>query len=174
MKYFEVFGLAPAFEIDEADLRKRFLANSRAFHPDFHTLESAEKQEDILQQSSLNNEAYKVLKSFPKRLHYILSEKGLIGEGVKNEMPQDFLMEMMDINEGLMELEFDYDPAAAEKVGLEIATMAAQMKAEVSDAMAAFDKNPEVFTDFEGIKNYYLKDRYLLRIRENLDKFAGR
>ena len=28
--------------------------------------------------------------------------------------------------------------------------------------------------DLEAIKNYYLKKRYLLRIRENLNKFAAR
>ncbi len=173
-KYFEIFGLAPKFLLDEGALRKQFLLNSKKYHPDYHTLATEEKQEEILQLSSLNNEAYKVLKDFSKRMHYILSEQGLVGEGVKNELPQSFLMEMMDINEELMELEFDPDAATVQKVEKQIADFQMEWRNAVNPTLLAHDANRADFTDYEPIKNFYLKERYLLRIRENLNKFASR
>lgn len=173
-RYFEIFELEPKFLLDEGALRKQFLLNSKKYHPDYHTLESEEKQEEILQLSSLNNEAYKVLKDFSKRMHYILSEKGLVGEGVKNELPQSFLMEMMDINEELMQLEFDHDPKAIKKVETQIENFQTDWRNAVDPTLLAHDENPSAFMDYESIKNFYLKERYLLRIRENLNKFATR
>ena len=55
MNYFEFFGIEPAFLVDEAGLRKQFLANSQAFHPDFHTLKTDAEQQEALRLSSLNN-----------------------------------------------------------------------------------------------------------------------
>jgi len=178
--YFSIFDLAPAFLLDEGLLRKRFLINSKKYHPDFHTLEDQDKQDEILEQSSLNNQAFKTLKDFSKRMHYLLSEKGLVGEGIKNELPQDFLMEMMDINEELMELDL---PAGRQglnyemkikKVEDQIGSFQKEWRAEVEPYLLAHDDNPTEFTDYEPIKNFYLKERYLLRIRENLNKFATR
>ncbi len=174
MKYFEIFGLKPSFHLDESELRKQFLVNSKKYHPDFHTLESEEAQEKILALSSLNNEAYKVLKDKVKRMAYILSEKGLIGEGVKNDLDQSFLMEMMEINEGMMELEFDYDEGAARKVIEEIDDLEKNWLGKALPAIKAHDLDPDGHKDYEEIKNFHLKRKYLLRIRENLDRFAGR
>ena len=76
---------------------------------------------EILELSTLNNEAYKTLSDFDKRMKYILEIKAVLDEEGKNQIPQDFLMEMMDINEQLMELEFDFDPNIYRKVKSELA-----------------------------------------------------
>jgi len=96
--FFSFFGLPVSLSIDLPSLRKVFLENSRRFHPDFHTLSSDEEQEKALEMSSLNNEAFKVLSDTDARIRYVLELKGLLGADSKEEkLPQDFLMEMMDI-----------------------------------------------------------------------------
>src|SRR5947207_1309194 len=111
MNYFEFYELPESFFPDEKAIKAKFYQFSRQYHPDFHATSSPEKQREILELSTLNTNAYKTLSNFETRLAYILESHGLLGEGTRNDLPGDFLMEMMDLNERLMELEFDFDAA---------------------------------------------------------------
>ncbi|WP_411274440.1 Fe-S protein assembly co-chaperone HscB, partial [Daejeonella sp.] len=107
--YFELYDLPLSFKVDESLLKKKFYAFSKEFHPDFHANESREKQDEILELSTLNNQAYKVLSDPLKRIEYILELHDLLVDGDKYALPQAFLMDMMDVNEALMDMEFDPD-----------------------------------------------------------------
>ncbi len=172
MNYFEFYEIPVSFAVDAEALRKRFYALSKKYHPDFYTLESEEKQAEILQLSTLNNEAYKVLGNEDRRMKYILSLLGVMGEEGTNKLPPDFLMEMMEMNENLMELEFDPDPDAVDKIRQQLSEKEAELQAEVAPLLARFDTDPTNKEGLDGVVDYYLKKRYLLRIRENLGKFA--
>lgn len=173
MRFFQFFDLPVSFVLDEADLRKRYLGNSKKFHPDFYTLESPEKQSEILQLSSLNNEAYRTLSDFDQRMKYILEEKGLLVEG-QNEIPKNFLLEMMEINEQLMELEFDFEQSIFDTVKQEVESAEQELWTEVEAAVKGYSEEKSSPEELNQIKNFYLKKRYLLRIKENLSTFAHR
>ncbi len=173
MNYFEFYEIPVSFSVDAEALRKRFYALSKKYHPDFYTLESEEKQAEILHLSTLNNEAYKTLGDEDRRMKYILSLVGAMGEEGTNKLPPDFLMEMMEMNEGLMELEFDPDPAAVITIQKQLSEKEAELEAEVAPLLARFDADPTNNEGLDGVVDYYLKKRYLLRIRENLGKFAS-
>lgn len=171
--YFEFYNIPISFIPDEAQLQRTFYLNSKKYHPDFFTQDSEEKQIEILELSSLNNKAYNVLKHFDKRMKYILELKGALGEEGKNSIPQDFLMEMMDINEGLMELEFDFDLEQFQKTEAAIQELEDDLYQQVAAPIENYDDQSDTAPDsLQQIKEYYLKKRYLLRIRENLNKFA--
>jgi len=169
MNYFEFFEIPISFKLDEAALKKAFYANSKKYHPDFFTLESEEKQMEVLELSTLNNKAYKTLSDFDKRMKYILELKEVLGDEGKNKIPQEFLMEMMDINENLMELEFDFDKNTFDKVQNDLESLEESLFTTVKSHL----ENVSNETSLEEVKNYYLKKRYLLRIKENLNKFAS-
>lgn len=173
MNYFEFFDIPVAFKIDEAELKRRFYENSKKYHPDFYTLESDEKQAEILELSTLNNEAYQTLSDFDRRLKYILELKNALAEEGKNKVPQDFLMEMMEINESLMELEFDFDEAKYAEAMQQIKAQESNIYAEVESLIEHYDDEKATDAELSAIKDFYLKKRYLLRIRENLSKFAS-
>lgn len=173
MNYFEFFNLPVSFLLDEAELKKTFYQNSKKYHPDFYTLESEEKQMEVLELSTLNNEAYKTLSNFDKRMKYVLEITEALAEEGKNQIPQDFLMEMMDINENLMELEFDFDTKKFEQVKSELKTMEEELFSTVHPHLENYHENADTTTELNAIKNYYLKKRYILRIQENLNKFAS-
>ena len=78
MNFFEFYEIPISFKVDEDALRTIFYSNSKKYHPDFYTLESDEKQAEILELSTLNNEAYKTLTDFDKRMKYILKLKGVM------------------------------------------------------------------------------------------------
>ena len=176
MNYFDFYNIPLSFKLDAAALRQTFYANSKKYHPDFFTMDSAEKQSEILELSTLNTQAYKTLSNFDSRMKYILELKGVLGEEGKNTIPQDFLIDMMDINEAIMELEFDFDPSAYQKVLADVEALENQQFRAIEPLIENFQNNENKEDEqntLEEIKKYFLKKRYLLRIRENLSKFVS-
>ncbi len=174
MNYFEFFNIPIAFNIDGTLLKQRFYENSKQFHPDFYTLESVEKQAEILELSTLNNQAYRTLSDFDKRMEYILKLKNALAAEGENKIPQDFLLDMMDINENLMDLEFDFNEATYQQVLQEIANQERDIYSEVTSIIEYYKDEKATAQELSAVRDYYLKKKYLLRIQENLSKFATR
>ena len=172
MNYFEFYDLPISFLLDEGALKKTFYANSKRFHPDFFTIEGEEKQNEILELSTRNTQAYKTLSNVDSRMKYILELKGVMAEEGKNKLPQDFLMDMMDINEAIMELEFDFDETAYQKVLTDAQNIESQLFEEIKPILESYKEDVTAESDLEKVKIFYLKKRYLLRILENVAKFA--
>ncbi|WP_439879879.1 Fe-S protein assembly co-chaperone HscB [Pontibacter sp. MBLB2868] len=175
MNYFEFYNIPESFLLDEKALKAKYYQLSREYHPDFFANESQEKQNEILQLSTQNTNAYRTLSDPDLRMQYILKEHGVLEEG-KNELPSDFLMEMMDLNEELMELEFDFDADKLHEIGEKSSGMTAQLD---NDILPMLQRYPELHgvtkeEALQEIKTYYLKKKYLLRIQETLSKFASR
>src|SRR3569833_2081961 len=103
INFFEFYGIPESFYPDTALLKKKFYELSKAYHPDFYANEPEEKQQEILELSTINNKAWQTLSDPAKRLEYILRQHELLADGAKQQLPGDILMEMMDINERLME-----------------------------------------------------------------------
>ncbi|PJJ59288.1 Fe-S protein assembly co-chaperone HscB [Hymenobacter chitinivorans] len=173
--YFEFYGLPESFQPDAPALKSRYYALSREYHPDFHATASPERQQEILQLATLNTNAYRTLSNPDQRMAYILSRHGLLEEG-KQEMPADFLMEVMDLNEQLMELEFEPDPTIVQRVEQETQALTETLDAGIAPVLAGYEGLPADVRPqaLEQIRTYYLKKRYLLRIHESLAKFATR
>jgi molecular chaperone HscB len=173
--YFEFYDLPETFQLDEAALKRRYYALSREYHPDFHATESPERQQEVLRLSTLNTNAYRTLSDADLRMAYILGSHGLLEEG-KQSMPSDFLMEVMELNEQIMELEFDPDPEVAARVETEVNTLTDTLDAGITPVLAGYSGLPSEVRPqaLQQVKTYYLKKRYLLRIRESLTKFAPR
>jgi molecular chaperone HscB len=172
INYFEFFDLPPAVEIDEALLRKRFLLNSKRFHPDFHTLGTPEAQQQALEMASLNNEAWLVLSDADRRIKHLLQLQDALPEEGQQKLPQDFLMEVMELNEALMEAELDPEPNTIQQLKATIEELEHNCQLALNQALQAATTYPLPANQLEALKNFYLKKRYLLRIRENLSKFA--
>lgn len=173
--FFEFYELPETFRPDEAALKRKYYALSREYHPDFHATAAPEKQQEILRLATLNTNAYRTLSNPELRMAYLLGQHGLLEEG-KQELPPDFLMEVMELNEQLMELEFDPDPAVVAQVEGEVNALSNALNAGIEPVLAGYEELP---TDarpqaLEQVRTYYLKRRYLLRIRESLAKFATR
>src|ERR1700749_2915950 len=105
INYFDFYAIPETFNPDKTALKKTFYELSKKYHPDFHANEDEAKQQEILELSTINNKAWQTLSDPNKRLEYILKTHDLLQEGAKPQLPGDFLMEMMDINERLMEIE---------------------------------------------------------------------
>ena len=172
MNYFVFFDLPVSFRVDVPALRSVFLQNSKKYHPDFHTLSSESEQAKMLEMSTLNNEAFKTLSDLDERIHYILKINGLLGEeGNQPSLSQDFLMEMMDINEGLMELEFEPDAVRYGLILKAVENFEKELHEEICPILDTWTE-ADGTEPLQSVRDYFFKKRYLLRIRENLSKFA--
>lgn len=174
MNYFEFMGLPVAFKIDEAALRKKYYANSRDIHPDYFSLSDEGQRAWALEQTTLNNEAWAVLSDADKRMAYVLRLKGKLTDDAKNEtLPQDFLMEMMDINEAIMDLQMDFDRERYEKTLREVDELEKNLQDSVQNILENYSESTENDEDLEKVKIFFLKKKYFLRIRKNLFTFAS-
>jgi molecular chaperone HscB len=174
MDYFEFYGLPVSFQVDEAALRRIFLERSRKFHPDFHTQADETEQARVLDLSTINNEAFKTLSDPDKRMHYILKIKGLIEEGESQQaLSQDFLMDMMDINEAMMDLEFDFDAERLQQTRHAVEALDQSLIQEIRPVLDAWTEEKGNEAELLRVRDYFFKKRYLLRIFENLSKFAA-
>ena len=174
MNYFEFYNIPISFNVDAVALKKTFYSYSKKYHPDFFTLESEEAQAKILELSTLNTQAYKTLSDGERRMKYVLELTGTMGEEGQTKLPQDFLGEMMDINEAIMELEFDPDEEAIERVRKDVQEIDNQLIIAINPVLNSYKHGESSTIELEKIKIFFLKKRYLFRIFENLSKFAAR
>ena len=176
MNYFEFYGIPEAFNVDQSVVKRKFYELSKTYHPDFYINHSEEKQQEILDLSTINNKAYQVLSSASKRLEYILQLHLHVVDGEKYQLPQAFLMEMMDVNEDLMELEFKADPEAIQNISERVSLIEEDLLSELDGLTKKFDEAKEDQREnlLLKIKDLYYRQKYLLRIRDSLNKFASR
>jgi molecular chaperone HscB len=173
MDYFEFYDIKESFTPDVALLKKKFYELSKEFHPDFHANASDEKQQEILELSTLNNKAWQTLSDPYKRLEYILRRHNLLEEGAKPQLPGDFLMEMMDINERLMEVD---DAEQLAKLTTEVLAVEDELKLKLEHAQKGYAQLNDTAKEerLNEIADCYYRQKYLLRIKESLDTFAAR
>jgi molecular chaperone HscB len=168
--YFGFYGLPVSFNPDPVLVKQKFYELSKRYHPDFFINESEKKQAEVLELSTVNNKAYQVLADPQKRLHYILELKGVLTEGENYVLPQDFLMEMMEVNEALTDLQFDPD---GEKLAV-LKDDVAGIEKSVSDEIISLTSDFELKAETEQvkllalIKDLYYRNKYLLRIRDSI------
>jgi molecular chaperone HscB len=104
--YFTFFGLSRRLALDAQDLERRFRELSRKFHPDFYYNAAPAERLASLERSSYLNDAYRVLRSAPARIEYLLSLEGLppIAAGGHAKVPPALLEEVFALNEELDEV----------------------------------------------------------------------
>jgi molecular chaperone HscB len=176
MNYFEWFSLPISFSPDQAVVKSKFYELSKKYHPDFYINQPLEKQEEILEQATFTNKAYQTLSKPELCLPYVLSLKGLLQDGEQVQLPPDFLLEMMEINEALMELEFEADVHKLTALEVEIGQREAALAKEFEQYAQDFDieSGMHQVEALEKIKDAYFRQKYVLRIRDSLNRFASR
>lgn len=172
MNYFELYGWQPKFFIDEKELRNKYIALSRTNHPDYYMDSEQTIQDENFDFSTLNNIAYKTLSNFDSRMEYILNLE-LHEEFQEEKLPNEFLMEMMEINESIMELEFDFDAEKLNQLQRDVENIENNNLEAIKPILLSFDNQSFEKKDLLEIKKYFLKKRYLLRIRNQFSKFAS-
>lgn len=114
MNYFELFNLAPSFEIDSVTLSQTYQTLQKLTHPDkFATASEREKRLSV-QKNAQVNDAYQVLKSPLSRAEHMLELRGLELKHEQQTMQDTpFLMQQMEWREQLEDIGSLKDPMSA-------------------------------------------------------------
>lgn len=170
--YFEIFDIPVSFYPDLNLLKKKYYSLSRNFHPDFYTMEPDDVKNEILIKSGKLNTSYKILSDESLRMKYILDMYQLLNDADNKSLDQTFLMNMMEINEAIFDLELEFKLDEYQKLSTSIDFIDAELREKVKKDIDDFENKRNVDLALLNIKEYYLKSKYLLRIRENISTFA--
>ena len=175
MNYFELFGLPIGFQVDTQKLRAAFMEIQKATHPDKFVQGNPEEQETALEQSALANKGYTLLNQKERILPYVLEILGILTPDEKYALEPDFLMEMMDVNETMMDLEFDPDAIKLEGLKAQVDLFEQSLDKELTELTTAFDTaNKEAqITLLKAIKDVYYRNKYLYRIKQSLARITA-
>ena len=168
MDYFKIYEIPVSFKIDSSLLKKKFYQLSRAYHPDFFTDASATEQEVILEKSSLINNAFLILNNPDLLMEYILTEKKIIISDEKFQLPNHFLVQVMEVNEKLLEAKMENDVKSIEKIKAEIEHLQQTIFEPVEKIIENYQEDSTNQEELLQIKSYYYQKKYLKRILESL------
>lgn len=169
MNYFELYETTVSFFPDASVIKKKFYELSRKYHPDFFSNASDDEQTEVLEKSSLVNKAFKTFSDSDETTKYILQLKGLLEEEEKYKLPSDFLMEVMELNEQLMEAKMEDDSEAINNIKSQISTLQAKIYEPVKQIMEHYQENSVSEKELLQVKEYYYKKKYLKRILAGLN-----
>lgn len=171
--YFEILEMPLSFRPDLSELKNNYYRLIKAYHPDHYTIADENIQEEALFMSGEVNTAYKVLSDEQSRLSYLLHFLEVLKDGEHEVMSEEFLMEIMDINEAIFDLEMDFDDNKKKITLLEIEDKKKEYNDELNRGIDMFENQTDRVSSLNIIKENFLKMKYMLRIQKNISTFAS-
>jgi molecular chaperone HscB len=167
MTYFELFDIPVDLKVNAALLSRKFFELSKKYHPDYFANENKETQGEVLEKSALINKAWKTFQNPDETIKYVLQLKGLLEEEEKYELPPDFLMEVLEINEQLMDA--DDDPDLKQKLEAITKDLQSKIYEPVKETVEQYKEGSTTEKELLQVKEYYYKKKYLQRINRQLE-----
>ena len=164
MEYFDLFGLPVTLVVPQKELTSKYFELQKKFHPDFFSQSDVAEQNAMLQKSSLVNEAYKTLKDKDAVIKYVLLQKQLMQEEEKYQLPPDFLMEMLELNETLTEAKLNNDEELLASIETQIDEKEKEIYETVKSIIENYKEDISSEKELLQVKDYYYKKKYLKRI----------
>ncbi|HUR64792.1 MAG TPA: iron-sulfur cluster co-chaperone HscB C-terminal domain-containing protein [Chitinophagaceae bacterium] len=162
MNYFELFEIPVHLKVNGDLLAEKFYALSRRYHPDHAALGTLDVKDESLERSALLNKAFRTFQKPDETIKYVLQLKGLLEEEEKFELPPDFLMEVLEINEAIL----DSDDHSAVPGQLE--KLQSEIYEPVKEIVENYKEDVTTQKELLQVKEYYYKKKYIDRIRKQL------
>lgn len=166
--YFSLFQLAPAYDIDAAELANQFRALQAKWHPDRFATADDEARRVSVQSTAFINEAYETLKTPRLRARYLLEREGVsFNDEIETSKDPMFLMQQMELRESIEEAEHADDPFdALDELTAEVRSQATQLENDFKQAYASDDQ--------QAAKEVVLKMRFFERVKGEVKQLEER
>ena len=156
--YFKFYEIEAQYVLDLNLLKEAYISKSKTFHPDVFR-EDAQMQHQALLVSSYNNKAYNTLKNDISRAQYLVDlNLHQTKEDSKLVLPNDFLMDMMDLNESIDDL--NDSNRDKEQIAQQIANLKSNIKSEINQFAEQ--------SNWQNLQISLMKWKYLLRLEERI------
>ncbi len=161
--YFELYNIPMNFRPDLAIVKKQFYSLSKQYHPDFFGSADKEKQQEAIELTAEINEAYQLFQSQEEVIKYILQLHLLVEVEEKYVLSPDFLMEVMELNERIMELDAT-DVNEKKLIQEALEELEHSIYEMVNPIITSFKEGVSTEKELLQVKDYYYKKKYLDRI----------
>ena len=160
---FDLIGVEPRFELDAGELRRRWLAHAARLHPDIapdpdecgRALARLSRAREILENPELRGDALLVRLGGPTREEC-------------RDLPDGFLIEMMEVREELEESELGRDAEAVARWGEWAEGRRGELTREMSERFASLS-DPPTAEALREIRERLNAWRYIERMIEQMD-----
>jgi molecular chaperone HscB len=155
LDHFKVFGLPPAYDVDEEALRRKFLAISRSVHPDYFGGASDAMRTMSLRLSSEVNQAYRVLKDPFLRAEYLLEMAGGKSSAEDKTVPPSLLNEVFLLQEEIEEAKAGGDQTKLEPLKRDLTVRQNGVVEQIRALMGSLESDAtkdEVRKQLNGLK----------------------
>src|SRR4051794_4536174 len=159
--HFELFGLSPRFQLDAVALERAYREIQARVHPDRFADAGAAERRASLQWTTRVNEAYRSLKHPVQRASHILALHGVdVAFETDTAMPQDFLVQQLELREALEEAK---DASALAALQEKLAGQKQQLAHEIGEAI---DRRK----DYAGAAGLVRKLQFLEKLHAEIDQ----
>ena len=158
--HFELFGLPPAFALDSEALERSYREIQSRVHPDRFAHAGDAERRASLQWTTRVNEAFQVLKNPVTRAKHLLELQGVdVAFETNTAMPQDFLMQQMELREALDEA----------KDAARLDSLRSRLREERSSLEQAIAEAIDAKKDYRGAADLVRKLQFLQRLDDEID-----
>ncbi|HCH32158.1 MAG TPA: Fe-S protein assembly co-chaperone HscB [Oceanospirillaceae bacterium] len=165
--YFTCYGLPRTFELDLGVLRHSHRALQQEYHPDRFVSFGDAQQRLAVQTTAYLNQAFATLSAPLQRGIYLLQLLGMDPMAPTNtQMPMDFLLQQIELREGMEELARASDPEAAiETLALDLQAQATQLEVDFSHFYTA--------NNYPNAETAVRKLQFIVKLQQQLDALEG-
>ncbi len=162
--YFELFGIAENFSINQEQLAEKYRSFQSELHPDRFANASDQERRISVQTTAYVNEAYTTLKSDLKRSHYLLKLSDIeFNADTETSSDAAFLMQTMELHEQVEDASSADSPLEA------LDELSKQLKQQQQQLVAQFTNQYED-NDLDSAKETVLKLQFYERLKDQVRK----
>jgi molecular chaperone HscB len=163
MNYYELFQIPNQLKIDTQLLRQQYLKICKQYHPDRFGQSLAIEQEHAITMTEQANKGYQTLSQWNPSILYFLTTNNIINANEVYQLPQQFLMEMMELNEKIMDGKMDQDEDILKACAQEIELLKLNLNNQIKPLL---ESNHLYDEDLNRLKNYYYSIKYVNRLEQ--------
>ncbi|MFN2644420.1 MAG: Fe-S protein assembly co-chaperone HscB [Burkholderiales bacterium] len=161
--HFELFGLPPAFAVDEERLERAYRDIQSRVHPDRFARAGDAERRASLQWTTRVNEAYRTLRNPVSRASHLLALNGVdVAFETNTTMPADFLMQQMALREALEEATQTKNPGTLDELQQRI-------RADKRDLQARLAERLDRERDYAGAADLVRELKFLEKLEDEID-----
>lgn len=168
---FAALDLSRDYDIDRARLQRAYLTEAAKWHPD--RFSDPVKRSEAEQRSAEINRARVMLEDDEQRADALLMLLGGPGKSDDKSLPDDFLMEILDVRQELEEAMQSGDAQGKQKVEQWADEQRAAYRKRVAELFRSAGDPPDAET-LQGIRLELNAWRYIERLIEQIDPAGGR
>jgi molecular chaperone HscB len=161
--HFELFGLSPAFRLDEEALENAYREIQSRVHPDRFAHAGDAERRASLQWTTRVNEAYRALKDPVQRGKHVLELHGVdVAFETNTQMPTEFLMQQLELREELEAATGRKDASRLDALRSGLRDEKEHLESEIAEAIDARK-------DYNGAAELVRKLMFLDRLDSEID-----